>query len=292
MASKKISVIIPTYNRSDVLPRALKSVLRQTYVPCEIIVVDDASTDNTVNVVNEFDDDRIEYIRHSENRHVSAARNTGIDASTGSYIAFLDDDDVWRPKKLEKQVNLLESASEKLGLVYCWMNIHTEKGVTKYNPTISNNAFPKILDKQPIGNASTLLVPRTVIDDIGDFDESLPRGNDGDFIRRVAKSYHIDFVPEILVDYHEDHSNERITRDDKEGIRNAIKGEEAKLEKFDMGEFPKRHSNILSMIAFHYWTLGDRKKAYTYYRRSISACPIALRQYLHIASHVKDIVLK
>src|SRR5690348_13147078 len=102
-----VSVIIPTHNRSDFLRNAITSVLNQTYQDFEIIVVDDGSTDNTSEVVANFSDERITFIRHDTNKGGSAARNTGILASKCDYIAFLDDDDEWLPDKLRKQMEIL-----------------------------------------------------------------------------------------------------------------------------------------------------------------------------------------
>src|SRR5262245_46961170 len=103
----KVSVIIPTHNRADFLRDAIFSVLNQTFQDFEIIVVDDASTDNTSEVIGAFNDERIRYLRHDTNKGGSAARNTGILNSQCDYIAFLDDDDQWLPEKLAKQVDTL-----------------------------------------------------------------------------------------------------------------------------------------------------------------------------------------
>ena len=114
----KVSVIIPTYNRAHLVGRAIRSVLNQTYQDFEIIVVDDGSTDNTEEVVKSFNDPRIRYIRHEENKGAAAARNTGIKAAKGKFIAFQDSDDEWLPKKLEKQMEAFDNASPKVGVVY------------------------------------------------------------------------------------------------------------------------------------------------------------------------------
>lgn len=98
-----VSVVIPTYNRAHLVGRAIQSVLNQTYQDFEIIVVDDGSTDNTEEVVKSFNDPRIRYIRHDQNRGGSAARNTGIKMARGEYIAFQDSDDEWLPEKLESR---------------------------------------------------------------------------------------------------------------------------------------------------------------------------------------------
>ncbi len=111
-----VSVIIPTYNRANLVSRAIKSVLNQTYQDFEIIVVDDCSEDNTEEIVKSFNDSRIRYIKHKKNKGGSAARNTGIKRARGKYIAFLDDDDEWLPSKLEKQIMLFEKLSKHYGV--------------------------------------------------------------------------------------------------------------------------------------------------------------------------------
>ena len=111
----KVSVIIPTYNRADLVGHAIQSVLDQTYADWETIVVDDGSTDNTRNVVSAFTDHRIRYI-YQDNAKLPGARNAGIRAGTGEYVAFLDSDDRFLPDKLERQVAALERHPEA-GLV-------------------------------------------------------------------------------------------------------------------------------------------------------------------------------
>jgi glycosyltransferase involved in cell wall biosynthesis len=103
-----VSVVLPTFNRAHLLKSALASVLSQTYKNLEIIVVDDASTDDTQQVVAVIKDHRLRYIRHVATKGGSAARNTGILAAIGSYIAFLDDDDEWYPEKVEAQLEWLD----------------------------------------------------------------------------------------------------------------------------------------------------------------------------------------
>ncbi|GAH83893.1 unnamed protein product, partial [marine sediment metagenome] len=115
-----VSVIIPTYNRADMVGRAIQSVINQTYQDFEIIIIDDASTDNTREVAREFQEreKRIKYFKHEINKGGGAARNTGIKNSKGEYIAFLDSDDEWYPEKLEKQIEIFNKNDENLGVVY------------------------------------------------------------------------------------------------------------------------------------------------------------------------------
>ena len=112
-----VSVIIPIYNRAHTIDRAILSVLNQIYKSFEIIVVDDCSTDNTREVIEKFGDKRIRYIRKKSNKG-AAARNTGIKAVRGEYIAFLDSDDKWLPNKLDEQIKVLKVTSPKVGVVY------------------------------------------------------------------------------------------------------------------------------------------------------------------------------
>ncbi len=114
----KVSVVVLTHNRRRLLRRAISSILNQTFQDFEIVLVDDASTDNTPEVVRSFGDARIKYIRHEVNKGEAGSRNTGVTSSSGDYIAFLDDDDEWLPEKLEQQVRLLDSSPSQVGAVY------------------------------------------------------------------------------------------------------------------------------------------------------------------------------
>jgi len=115
-----VSVIISTYNRAYLIDRFIQSVLNQTYQDFELIVVDDGSTDNTEDIIRQFQekDKRIKYIKHDKNKGGSAERNTGIKNSVGKYIAFQDSDDEWFPEKLEKQMEVFKNTSSKVGVVY------------------------------------------------------------------------------------------------------------------------------------------------------------------------------
>ena len=115
-----ITVITPVYNRGDLLKKAIQSVLDQTFQAFEYIILDDCSTENIKKIVDEFDDSRIKYIRHSENKMISEAYNTAIRNSRGKYIATLETDDLWHSTKLEKQLKVFQQDDE-IGVVYCGM---------------------------------------------------------------------------------------------------------------------------------------------------------------------------
>ena len=289
-----VSVVIPTYNRLDLLPRAIDSVLNQTYDNLECLVINDASQEDPRSIVEGYADERLRYFVHDVNKGLGAARNTGIKNASEKYVAFLDDDDEWLPTKLEKQVQLIEQASSEVALVYTWMNYYTQSGelIRKYHPTYEGDIFPQVLDGQPIGAGSTLLARKCVIDEVGGFDESLPRGIDGDFIRRTARNYKIKYVPEVLVKYYVDHGHERITSSDPQGIRNAIHGERIKFEKFgeELQNHPDRASNIYIQIADHYTQLRDWQNVAKYYIKAISTDPTNTSVFPHIFNSAKSLI--
>jgi glycosyltransferase involved in cell wall biosynthesis len=215
-----VSVVLPTYNRAANTERAIRSVLRQSLTDLELIVVDDASTDDTEGVVNAFDDPRIDYVRHEVNRGGSAARNTGIERSSGEYIAFLDDDDVWHPEKLERQVEEMESRSEDWVASYCdYEYVRHENEVGNYVPDFlidlwtggdsdrrpegGEELIPHVLALNlPYGGASTLLVRGSVVREIGGFDPDFKRHQDIEFVIRVLQQGRLAYVDGTLVTKH------------------------------------------------------------------------------------------
>ena len=128
-----VSVVIPVYNGEEVLERAIKSVLSQTYPNIELIVVDDGSTDGTGEVAKRFPE--VNYLRHTKNINASSARNTGIKAASGDFIALLDSDDEWLPRKVMLQVQMLEGLDEEWQAVYAGHDIYAGgkiESITEY----------------------------------------------------------------------------------------------------------------------------------------------------------------
>lgn len=198
-----VSVIIPTYDRERRLARAIASVTAQSHAAWELIVVDDASTDGTAEMVRALGDPRIRLIRHDRNAGVATARNTGMKAARGDFIAFLDSDDTWRPDKLKLQLDLLHRRGPAVGLVYSGLVTRREDGLgPAWRPAARGNVLPDML----AGNAvhlgtSSVLMRREVPDTIGGFDETLPANEDHDYWTRAARFYAFDFVPEPLIVY-------------------------------------------------------------------------------------------
>jgi glycosyltransferase involved in cell wall biosynthesis len=197
-----VSVIIPTYNRASLLERSIRSVLSQTFQNYEIIVVDDASVDNTDEVVSTFGDPRIRYLKHETNRGGSAARNTGIKAAKGKFIAFQDSDDEWLPDKLEKQVKILVHSPPIVGVVYTgFWRIQGDRKEYIPGPEIQvkeGNIYRELL-RENFVTTQAVLVKKACLAKVGQFDETLPRLQDWELFLRIAKHFEFRYVPEPLV---------------------------------------------------------------------------------------------
>lgn len=188
----KISVIIPTYNRKELLPRAIVSVFNQTFRDFEIIVVDDASSDGTMDVLRRFHDARLHYIRQKENRGHAAAVNKGIKASKGEFIAQLDDDDEYLPEKLQRQLEVLEASGPDIGLVYTGVLIVDQDGKTIGQKRPSESYWDGLWHRDFIG--STALVRKECFEKVGDYDENLHFYEDKDMWLRISDRYSFAFV--------------------------------------------------------------------------------------------------
>ena len=207
MNESKVSIIIPTYNRSKLLRRAIESIIRQTYKNWELVVVDDGSTDNTKSIVDEYikKDKRIFYKYQENSGGCSSPKNLGLKLSSGKYITFLDSDDEYLPKKLELQVKLLENSKiENLGFVGCQNLRVIEQKIIENKISHRNNIYKILLENYFITTPGIVMIKRQVIDKIGFFDENLKISDDVDYFIRISKNgFNFDFVDEILFKYYQ-----------------------------------------------------------------------------------------
>ena len=177
---KKVSVIIPVYKVEKYIDATVQSVLDQTYKNFEILIIDDASPDKSIEICQKFTDSRIKII-HQANRGLAGARNTGIRHAQGEYLAFLDGDDLWLPEKLEKQIAHLEN-SPAVGVSFCRSAFIDEVGKplgTYQMPKLKGITTPYLLCRNPVGNGSAPVVRRKVFEAIK-FPDNL-HGNVEDF---------------------------------------------------------------------------------------------------------------
>lgn len=271
-----VSVIIPTFNRAGLIGRAIKSVLAQTYSNFEIIVIDDCSLDNTVDVVGSVVDARIKFIRHSVNKGPAASRNTGLNNSRGDFITFLDSDDEWLPEKLAYQLDVFRKETEKVGLVFT--NGFNESG----NAMAITDAVPSGIyydhrrDKfyplrKLITPPSGWMLPVEIVKQIGYFEETMINWDDGDYLVRIAYEFPLYFLNSNLVVWHS--SGEHVNA----MSRNLVDGKEIFLKRnFD---FLKEDKEYLFKF---YRSLGkdmmrfDKKKARPYLLKALQINPFDL----------------
>ncbi|MCK4820738.1 glycosyltransferase family 2 protein [bacterium] len=209
MASPFFTVVIPTYNRSSMLKRAIESVLNQTFEDFEIIVVDDHSTDDTSSVARSFSDPRIQYFMNNGTKGACGARNAGIFSAKGKWVAFLDDDDVWLPNKLEHQYEMAQNVAGTVGLICTDYIIFKEK---HQRPRIFKNrpsgwVRDKLLYGGVIGCLSSVCVRTEVLSAIEGFDELFPSNQDQDLYLRVAELSEFAYVPKTLVYIYQERRN-------------------------------------------------------------------------------------
>lgn len=206
-SSFRISVILPTWNRRRWLPQALDSVLQQTLPPHEIIVVDDGSTDGTLEALAP-NYPAVRWIRQ-ENRGPAAARNAGARAATGNWLAFLDSDDRWLPEKLQKQVAFLKEHPdyEVVHTNEIWIRngrrVNPKKKHQKYGGWIYPQCLPLC-----IISPSSLLISRRLWEELGGFDESYPACEDYELWLRLAARHPVGYLPEPLIVKHGGHADQ------------------------------------------------------------------------------------
>jgi glycosyltransferase involved in cell wall biosynthesis len=271
-----VSVIIPTYNRAALLRRSVESVLNQSFRDFEVIIVDDASTDETVEVVKLFEDGRIKYLRREKRGGEAAARNTGIAHATGKYIASHDSDDEWMPQKLAKQMRIFEGSSEGIGVVYTgfWRIEGNRK--TYLPPSRIDKKEGRIHRELLRGNfvgTPTTVVKRECFEKSGCFDERLRHLVDWEMWIRISERYHFMCVNEPLVI--------------SQRMRDSVSTNEFAL--IEAHEYIlKKHFNKFAdyreiLAGEEYWIgnlwcqIGNKRRGREYFKRAISTRPLNVK---------------
>lgn len=269
--SPSISVVIPTYNRKYKLKNALNSVLNQTLLPSEIIVVNDHPSSDLRDLCSSFNDVRL--INHDENRGASAARNTGIKAAEGEYIALLDDDDQWKPDKLKKQVSKFAELPKDYGLVYTGTERYSSKGKKEKIPKYSGEAFYLLLERTFIPS-ETPLIKKECFENVGYFDTRFKSSQDLDMWLRISREYKIGMISDILAVGQKDHER-RIGKD----MNRKYKGHKQLVEKYqnDFAQASKASGIRFNNLGYYALHTGRKKEAQEYYAESV-------RQYLTMSS--------
>jgi len=277
-----ISVVIPNFNYARYVRQAVDSVLNQTYPAVEVIVVDDGSTDDSIAALESYGG-RIKLLRQ-KNGGVHTARNAGIKASAGVFVAFLDADDVWKPAKLERQAELF--ADPRVGLVHCGITYVDIK--EKWLSTATNGLRGSVLKDLVlrnigvVGPGSTALVRRECFERVGMFDGGLAPSEDYEFCVRVACHYEFEFVPEPLVLYrqHPVSASRNLAKFEQSSVAVLCRifSNPAAAEVFPY----KRHAfgatyRILSGV---FYQDGRRAKAIWYGLRALAAWPPSVTYFM------------
>jgi glycosyltransferase involved in cell wall biosynthesis len=221
-----VSVIIPVFNRTYELKRALESVVKQSYRNLEIIVIDDSSSVDIQSIVDFCKDCRIKYLRNDSNKGVSFSRNRGIVQSHGEYIAFLDSDDEWLPKKVEKQLEMFRFTDFRL--------IHTEEiwirnGIRVNQKDKHRKSGGDIFERSLclcLISPSSVMLKRDVFDTYGLFDEKLPVCEDYDLWLRITSYEPVGFIETpLIIKYggHKDQLSKKFAAMDKYRVISLLK---------------------------------------------------------------------
>jgi glycosyltransferase involved in cell wall biosynthesis len=265
-----VSVVIPTYNRRHLIGRALQSVFDQTVQDFEVLVVDDGSTDGTPETVAALGDPRVKILRHAANRGAQAARNTGIRAAIGQYVAFLDSDDTWMRDKLERQLACFATAKPDLGVVHAPCLVQADDASLARAvdvPPLRGVVYAELL-ASPGPVFPALLVRRECFEDIGLLDESLPAYQEWDTVIRLARRYAFDWVPVPLVTYHL-HAADAISRNWVRNAEGYLRVVTVHREEILATCGPRTLSRHYAVIADHYVRGGRMDLARGWFRRSL-----------------------
>jgi glycosyltransferase involved in cell wall biosynthesis len=209
-----VSVAVSTWNRADLVGRAVRSVLAQTFGDFELLVVDDGSTDATPDVICRIEDSRLRYIRHDQNRGISCTRNTAITRARGEWMAFLDDDNEWAADYLERQLALAASRPGA-DVVYCRARRHddrTGRDIAWTQGVREGRVFRNVVDGWHL-LMSCVMIRRALLVEIGGLDERLGTTEDVDLWLRLGRRAEFAGTADELVVRHDHHGGRQLSLD-------------------------------------------------------------------------------
>lgn len=198
------TVVIPTYNRAELLRQALQSVFDQTFTDFEVIVIDDYSTDHTRSVAESFSDPRLTYVMNDRSKGGGGARNVGIFRAQGQWVAFLDDDDVWLPEKLEQQYQKIIEVGDSVGFIYtsyAKYDFARHRVLHISRPVKAGWIMQDLFYRNYIGGFFSVAIKTDILKAIGGLDERFPAMQDRDLYMRVTQLTQVAYVnlPLVLV---------------------------------------------------------------------------------------------
>lgn len=279
-----VSVIIPCYNASRWISTTIDSVDKQTYSNIEVVAIDDGSTDNTIEILRSFEDFPIHIIENSQNIGIPATKNKGIDFANGEIIAFLDQDDYWMSRKIEKQVNALME-DDTIAVVYSDMYEIDEDGCPTHYKTSRNPVGDHSFDQFYMGNIPcynvTKIVKSDVFEKLGMLDTQFYGADDQDLDLRIAKdpNYRFRYVSEPLVLKRTHRKN--ASDDSLQLLDDLIKlSKKHKANLHDSSLENERLSDLYARRAFRQMKAGNSARAKNDIIKSISSDFLELKPYL------------
>jgi len=294
MIQEKLSVIIPTRNRCEHLKSAVNSILNQTWKNIEIIIIDDASTDNTADYLTELIQINKNVIFISNKKAIggSKSRNLGINIATGYFIAFLDDDDIWHPQKAFKQILLLTSNNKYSATTCNFKIIYHNFPINRIKKIQKCNNEQDILNLNYLGGASMCLTYKHLLVQANGFDESLLSCQDWDIWVKLQNFGEIGIINEVLVDYYF-HKSEQITSK----ISNAYAGRVSFYFKYRNKMTQATIKNNLSSILFIRIMLRNDSLVKKIKRMSLMINFLSFRTFLIytrilLMDHMKNMIIK
>lgn len=257
MEKPLVSVLTVTRNRGDLLKRCITSVLSQTYVNIEHIVVDGASDDNTDEVVTEFNDNRLKFHKLDYNWAIKKTSDYGLSLCKGKYITFLDSDDEYLPEKIEKQVALIETLPSDYGFVYCWMTYYdnSTRDLIRIKKTEIRGDVGEVVVGSPIlSGTPTLMFRSEVIRELDGWKsmEEIGIVSDWELCARACQKYKVDYVPESLVNVYVNHGSVR--QSDGAYYKN-IYNRSFKFHNYFLSQYSGIFKKSPKLAAYHYLSM-------------------------------------
>lgn len=252
------TVIIPLYNKEKYISNAIKSILNQTFTDFEVLIVNDCSTDNSIQIATEFESEKIRIIQHEKNKGLAATRNTGIKNAKANYVAFLDADDLWKPHFLEKIFNLIQNFSEARIFGTNYEEIWNETIKMPHNNSdslpkdfVGYLNFFKINIKQGIYNHGSVCIHKDVYEKAGYYNENIQLSQDLDFNIRANYHFKLAYDASVQMSY--------FMQTDNQLTRSSIVNKT--IPNYDVyEEWAKSNPDLKKYLDFERYVLGKRLK--------------------------------
>jgi glycosyltransferase involved in cell wall biosynthesis len=272
----KVSAIITTFNRERFLRSAIESVLVQTYTDFELLILDNSSKDGTPQLVSSFKDPRIRYLRHQE-MNISRQRNLALREALGEYVAFLDDDDEWMPRKLELLLRAFSRGSRQVALTYgalIWVDAESRE-LGRFSPRLRGKVLKGLLAQDVFtGSASNPMLRASALRAVGGYDEQISTGEDWELYLRLAQQYEVEFVPEVIVRIRQ-HAGPRLI----DRLEGRIELERMVFERFNSAMDAALKSEYMQKIGGKLCRVGRLSEGRREIFAAIATRPLNVRAY-------------